>query len=466
MKKLIRTLALALAFVFVLSACQGASPEIIPEYKVDTSSVDLDGFELKWGFAKSNSDNDDNIFGYIPGTSFADLATERLNTIQTELNCKIEMEYKGFGTVSNNMVSSIMSGSPYYDITTNESYATLHHVRGGYFTPLSGLLDLADTDKYGTPNMLQSVIYKDDVYSVVPNALPDLLYTSFGCPIVVNESLIAQYGHEDPRDFVENGTWTWDKFEECLQAFTTVDGEKTIFGISSHTPYYSMLMFLSNGVTFTEFTDDGIMCGIYTPEGITAMERAQNIKNNTCSDCFNPVDSTAGVVDSFKNGECVLLVTGSSAIIGTTTSIMYEMDNVGIIPFPQGPDATPGVYTSYHETLLFTTGIPINAQDSEAAATVLDMMFEPFEGYETKEDIIEYLADQVFFDVRDAQVFYNMLQNTEYTYQNDGARAAIEGVMGTKSVTEVLEGLEEVYAELLEKNMKPHYEGRLAVYGE
>jgi hypothetical protein len=38
--------------------------------------------------------------------------------------------------------------------------------------------------------------------------------------------------------------------------------------------------------------------------------------------------------------------------------------------------------------------------------------------------------------------------------------------MGTKSVTEVLEGLEEVYAELLEKNMKPHYEGRLAVYGK
>lgn len=466
MKRIPKILALMLSIVFVSCSCQGSEPEIIPEYSVDSSGMDLDGFTLKWGFAKSGNDDEENCFGFIPGTSFADIALDRMKEIQSDLNCTVEVEYKGFGTVGNNMVSSIMSGSPYYDITTNESFQTLGYVRAGYFTALSGLLDVSNIDKYGTPTMLQSVIYKDDVYSVVPNAWPDLLYTTYGSPIVVNESLISQYGHEDPREFVENGTWNWDKFEECLLAYTTKDGENTIYGISTHMPYYSMLMFLSNGVSFTEYTENGIECGLYTPAGIQAMERAQKIRRETCFDCFNPVESTSGVVDSFKNNGCVLLITNSNSILGSTESIMYQMENVGILPFPQGPNATPGVYSSYHETLLYTTGIPVNAPDAEATAIIIDRMFEPFEGLETKDDIVEYLADQVFFDVRDAQVFVNMLQNTEYGYQNDGARAALEQVMGNTSVTEVLEGLESIYEELLNDHMKPHYEGRLAVYGE
>lgn len=465
MKTTVRLISLLLVVLLVLCSCQSSEPEIIPEYSSDRVGIDLDGYTLKWGWAKSGNDNDDNVFGYIPGTALADTALERMKEIQSSLNCVIEMEYKGFGTIGGNMQGAILSGTQLYDLMTNESFQTLGYVRAGYFTGLSSLIDVSKTDKWGTPGMLQSVIYEDDVYSVVPYAWPELLYTTFGCPIVVNEDLISQYGHEDPREFVEEGTWTWDKFEESLHAYTVNDGERTIYGMGAHTPYYSMLMFLSNGVTLTEYTDKGIECGLYTDAGIQAMERAQSIRYQTCKDCFHSNESTS-VVSDFLNGEMVLVVTNSGGILGTTDAIMYKMSNVGIIPFPQGPNAVPGVYPSYHETLLYVTGIPVNAKDAEAAATILDRMFEPFEGYETKDDIISYLAGQVFFDERDARVFVNMLENTEYGYQNDGARAAIEQVMGNNTVTEVLEGLENVYNDLLEEHMKPHYQGRLAVYGE
>ncbi len=465
MIKMKSLLALLLSFMFVLCACQSSEPEIVPDYDTDKTGVNLDGYILKWGWAKSGNDTDENVFGYIPGTALADIALDRMKEIQSSLNCVIDMEYKGFGTVGGAMQNSILSGSLLYDLMTNESYQTLGYVRAGYFTGLSAYIDVENTDKWGTPSMLQSVIYKDDVYSVVPYAWPELLYTTFGCPIVVNEELISQYGHEDPREFVENGSWNWDKFEEVLHAYTVQDGERTIYGMGAHTPYYSMLMFLSNGVTLTEYTDKGIECGLYTEAGMQAMERAQSIRYQTCSECFHPNEGTS-VLSDFINGDMVLVVTNAGGILGSTDAVMYKMSNVGILPFPQGPNAEPGVYPSYHESLLYVTGIPVNANDTEVAATVLDMMFEPFDEYETKEDIIEYLADQVFFDVRDARVFVNMLENTEYGYQNDGARAAIEGVMSKRSVTEVLEGLEDVYAELLEKNMKPHYEGRLAVYGK
>ena len=81
MIKMKRLLALLLSFMFVLCACQAEEPEIVPEYSTDKTGVDLDGYKLKWGFAKSGADSDENVFGYIPGTSFADSALRWLQNL-------------------------------------------------------------------------------------------------------------------------------------------------------------------------------------------------------------------------------------------------------------------------------------------------------------------------------------------------------------------------------------------------
>ena len=99
MKTTVRLISLLLVVLLVLCSCQSSEPEIIPEYSSDRVGIDLDGYTLKWGWAKSGNDNDDNIFGYIPGTALADTALERMKEIQNSLNCVIEMEYKGFGTI-------------------------------------------------------------------------------------------------------------------------------------------------------------------------------------------------------------------------------------------------------------------------------------------------------------------------------------------------------------------------------
>ena len=229
----------------------------------------------------------------------------------------------------------------------------------------------------------------------------------------------------------------------------------------------SFVMFLSNGVSVAEETESGVVCGVYTNAGIEAMERARKIRTETCVDCFNPLEHTEDVINDFENGNNVLLVTYANSIIGRSgSSILYNMANVGILPFPQGPNAEPGVYPSYYETLRYSTSIPVNARDPEIAVIVLDRMFEPFEGYETKEDIIAHFSNQVFFDERDVQVYINMFENSEYGYRAEGARVILEQIMGNASVTEVLEKQENIYNDLLEDIIKPHYQGRLAVYGE
>lgn len=463
MRNSFKLLSLLLAFLFVLCSCSSSAPEIAPEYTAsDSTTVDLDGYVAKWGFASG----DDKVFGYIADTLIADEALKRVDQIQNTLNCVIDMEYNSSGAIRDNMNASVVSGSMLYELTTTDSETVLGSIRAGYFNGLSRLIDVQNTDKWGTPNILQSVIYKDDVYCVVPYAWPELLDTAYKSPIAVNESLILQYAHQDPREYVETGTWNWDKFEECLLAYTVQDGERTIYGITSNYAYYAMLMFLSNGVTFIEYTDNGIECGIFTPQGIEAMERAKKIRQETCAHCFANVSTIQEATPVFFSGDAVLGVLNSDSIIGSTSSAMYTMENVGILPFPYGPSAEPGVYRSYHETMSYVTGIPSNASDAESAAMILDMMYEPFDSYKTKEDIINYYAEQIFFEEQDARVYANMLQNTEYGFFQDGARTVFDQIIKDRSVTEVLDSLEETYEELLKNVFKPHYEGRIAVYGE
>ena len=81
--------------------------------------------------------------------------------------------------------------------------------------------------------------------------------------------------------------------------------------------------------------------------------------------------------------------------------------------------------------------------------------------------MIEYLTEQVFFDSRDAEVFLGAVEHTEYGYFWEGGRSAIEQCVRTlKSATEVLDGLKNVYDKLAEEYLVPHYNGRVAVYGE
>ena len=58
--------------------------------------------------------------------------------------------------------------------------------------------------------------------------------------------------------------------------------------------------------------------------------------------------------------------------------------------------ATPGVYSSYHQSLQYATGIPFNARDINASITVIDAMFEPFDQYKTKDDVIDMMSKESF----------------------------------------------------------------------
>ncbi len=468
MSRTIKILSLLLMIVFMFTACQRAADETVPEYDAGlTGETDLDGFEVLWGwdgFAGLSSRVGESVLGFVPDTANADMALKRIKEVEKNLNCSITINYSS--NTLEQMRNGVITGSQQYDLVTGNSYWMVSDIRAGYYQGLSTLLDIKDFEKYGTPNMLQSVLWKNDLYGVIPFAWPDLVYISSGYVIAVNENIVTALSQPDPRDFVESNAWNWDQFEDCLSAYTYKDGDRQVYGIKSHEQYYIVNMMLSNGVTFSAFEDGKVVAGAYTDAGFVALDRAKNILQITHADCFHPSKTALDPIE-FYNDECVMYVAMTVELWSNSSYIMYQMDNVGILPFPQGPNATPGKYMTYHQGLFNTTGVPCDAKDAGASAKVISAMYDPFDEYKTKDDIIDFMTQQVFFDRRDAEIVANCTRNTEYGFFLEGACALLENIEVSKApLSQILERGENAYNNIVEKYMLPHFEGRVAVYGE
>ncbi len=461
MKVFGRIVILALIAAFGLCACGTTEqPETVPEFDVDTSGADLGGFKAVWCWKGSEGSS---VFGFIPDTENADIVIARRKDVEDSLKCTVELRFSS--SLLENFRAGILAGYQDYDIIAADGYL-MPDVRAGYLAGLSQYIDVQNTEKWGTPNMLQQMLWEDDLFGVVPFAWPDIIYRLSGHILAVNENLIAKLGQTDPRDYVENNEWTWDKFEEVLADYTYTEGDKTVYGVRVHRPYYAINMFLSNGVAISSYENGQVVAGVYTEAGREALERAQKIYYETCSDYFHPLTDSVGD-DEFVNGEAVMYLTWMNELTGNTRWIMYNMDNVGVLPFPQGPHATPGKYLSYNENLLNVFAIPANAKDPAASAAILSAMLEPFDKYKTKEDIIDYMASQIFFDRRDAEVVVKEVTNTEYGFYSEGARSVLEGVGETRtSVSQILESNKDRYDNIVEQYMIPCYRAKIAVYGE
>ncbi len=468
MRNSFKLLSLLLAFLFVLCSCVSVEPEIAPEYNPTVDEGNLDGFEVMWGFSMTRyAENTDNVFGFIPDTLFADKVIEHKNKVESELNCIIKVDNNSNSAViSNRFNAELVTGGHIYDLISADSSMLASFVRANTLIGLSTYLDVQNTSKWGTPSQLQNMLWKDDLFGVLPNAWPYLLYTAPSGVIAVNEHLVSKIGVTDPRDYVENKQWTWDNFEETLAACTYEDAGRTIYSLNFHADYFGINMFLSNGVNFTAVEDGKVICGMFTDAGRTALERGQKILNETCTDYIYP-DINSNTSDFFLNEECVMYLTGTGTLFSTSDSLMYKMDSLGVLPFPQGPNAIPGKYHSYYQQIPYSTSIPITASDVESIAKVLNAMFEPFEGYETKEDILEYMTEQIFFDKRDSEVVFEIVNGTQYNFFWEGGRdLAANSVKSTESISQLLEANENKYNDLVNNYLEPQYQGRLAVYGE
>ncbi len=455
-----RTVCMLIVILIAFAICSCAATdneEFLVDFNsgFDSGKIDFGGFECTIMQNHMAETTATSLFSYPSGTLMEDMLLQRKKEIENDVNCKITI--KTDGTIRlDSIVPVLASGSFVADILFTSGQQSF--VRAGFCFPLDAMtdyLDYTDSSKYGGYGMLEPGLFKGTVYSVSPIMWPGKqIVTSFGV-FVVNENLISRYGRVDPRDYVENGEWTWDTFEKVIPDYQIDDGsvQATAVNITWGLLEFAMM----NGMQYYTIQDDGsVLPAIDSPEVAETLDWCSRLfANNKDYITFNDHET---MLAKMLNDELVMSKTAVDHII---RFMSYKLDNFGVVPMPCGPHGTYGEWTNaYHENIAFM--ILYNTLEEKCAATVIDRFCDPFEGYETEDDLKNYMSN-IFFDDRDLDVIMSLFRNTRWAYQsvtsiydffNNAATATANG----KSSAEILSSQAERVNETIIKEVIPNVE--------
>ena len=471
MKKMCKLLVLVLLLT-LFAGCAEAPEEFDVNFGNNGDGPpDLDGLELLYRVnldsGNGGIDISENYLGYVLETEFSDLAMQRVRDLEEEYNFKLNVT-----TDTADLVNLTAGGIKFSDIFLSPSFNYFSWAKTGLLTGMSRVadyIDYKDSEKWGSAQILESMFYKDDVYGLTPNAWPEQNYTSFGYPLVANVDLIMLNGASNPRELVESGEWVWDTFNKELDKNTVVEGsEVKSYGLVTSYPYFAEMILLSNGARYAERNSNGeLVCGYYTDAGIRALEEIREVWYGAYEHtvCRDEVFLSETVTTNFVNEMGAYAFLPTHFIFGVYGEVAMKLDNFAILPTPIGPDVDPGHVMSYHHTMYYAISFPITSDNVDAAALVVNKIYEPLPGYETKEDIKEYMTRNFFFDKRDADTFFNLFENSYYNYDyTTGFKCRIipeEICTTTKAISELLDS----HSSVVETCFTDFVEPTMEVYG-
>ncbi|MBQ6053568.1 MAG: extracellular solute-binding protein [Clostridia bacterium] len=471
MRKTAKLISVIIVISVFLSACQGAQPEVFDvDFAMPDGGTDLEGVTVIYQMGIVDALSDKPIcLGYIMDTPLGDAAVQRIKDIQTNLNCVLDIRYAYGGNNSSSFISSSASGLYLCDAAMGISDMWAEIARIGMLigmTELEEYLDFRNEAKWGYRNMLEVIYYEDDLYGVAPMLWPEIAVT-YDSPIVVNETMISSLGETDPRDYLENLQWNWDTFEECLDRYYVQEGaEIKNYSLTVGLGNFAAMFVLSNGSKFAEKDASGkYIPGFFTPNAITAMERALNIINGPVS---HTIDTVTNVADALVGGTTVLGSLSSESIVGSNGRISKEMDNFGIVSWPYGPDVDPGYVAGRHHNIERCISFSRMSPHPDAAATVVDALYEPLGGYNDLDSLLDYMSKNYFYDRRDAEVYYNMYFNSCYSYFHYSGMLGYmqDWITSNKSITEYIESTTDMITSRIDEYVLPSMRGIDAVWGE
>jgi hypothetical protein len=472
-----KTAALVLCAVFILicvSCAAEQGEELAPEYTtILPGDLDLNNKTFVFGMVKDYFfEGKDSVLTYIYNTPFADLALKRIHDVESTLNCKIEFRY--YDRASEAAYIDALSSTYRNDLIQEETYWLASYIPTGIFVDLALLdnIDVTNEEKWGNRELLLPSMWNGAVYGVVPALHPLRTQNSVSGIIGINEDYVKTMGRDDPRDYYENGQWTWDTFTDVLTnyTFTALSGDQ-VYSFASDASRFIRCVAFSNGDDFiTYHGEDGTFeLGLYTPTALTALNQYYEWMNGpTRSSMLVTTDTNAFAgINGLIEGTAVMGHLEAYQVLSNTDSIAYSLDNYGIVPYPSGPDVEPKYYKTYCESTDFTICIPVMARDPEATALVMNALYEPLEGYETKESIIEYLDKNYFLDTRDSALFYELADpDKTYFQQTTDGLYDIWPALIASSATEALAKYEEFLITRTEKYLLPHIVTAYEIYGD
>ena len=437
----------AILMLSVLTAC-GESVTLLPFIEEVSDKIDLDGYVFS--FMQTNGNYDD-VFGYKATTILNDAVLKRISDIEAELNCDIVAGTNAYGI--DVLFSKYLSGNVGFEVmySTNDNQSLIDAASADILLPVEeygDYIDYLNTEKYGDVNIAEANSYKGSIYGVTP------LYWVHNEPVSIglvcfNMELVKQYGKTVPREFYENGEWTWDTMEKIIADYYVVDGEKTVYSLATRSIDFLKLAALGNGVKYADVDPDGSTMNTLLSDNMSEAYDWYNHLVTNYHDHFalgmdTHIYSWAHVSEHFSTlQDSMACITAPHVLFNT---IVYEVKEYSVLPFPSGPR---GVYGEWPAVLEGTSSFSVfgTAKEPESAFRIIDLLSEPFDDFKTKDQVIDYLSENVLFSREDTEVVIDSKKNGQYTYWTHGQ--GLIGILYSEFVNGVLTS---TYTEVLEAN--------------
>lgn len=399
LKKIFLLITFLIVAAFTVS-CSSAEESFEADFPSDRAAkIDFGGDDLVLGFISGN-------FFYDEGSTFYDSMLDRLNEIGNTYNCNIRQ----ISPSDESIIGSFYGGTRYVDIIFSDPLPT---AVAGVLYPLDKLdIDLTDFATYGTPNLLEYAMWEGTPYAIIPARWPLSFKGNSGTFMIINENIIEKNGFVDPREHCENGEWTTENVSGLIPMYFVSAGDDTVYSIGANGGNLARAVLGAFGIPCVVDSDGVISSGYSLPQA------------EQCIDWFNRFVNEYKPYITTKNADWGSFdyINGNNAAMTLSAfdyfkEITVNVDNFGMISFPSSP------YVDYGKNLLyyyfsFMLSVSGGVEDPDSICACLKSLVQPFAGYETEEDYLRYLTDNIFFDRRDAEYYVNLSRTSTYVYFN------------------------------------------------
>lgn len=472
--KRILTAAVAVLLLFLVSCSAseaGDGPVFDTDFSVTGGTPDLEGFEFRIRFYANYSRGIDSFLGYKENSVLYDAAIKRLHETEDLLNCTVSFSSHSSANLEGEFNTVIMAGLYFRDAVMTESWDLRPIVESKVFEPLScvnDFIDYTDSKKWGSWKILEQCVWDGDLYGVVPVQWPEFA-VSTGYVFAFNEKYASVLGQPDPREYVDDGTWSRSRLGEMMTVYTTDSLANPLKAALIYPGHFYDSALRANNAQAYKLVNGEYVSGYHTEEGLDALDWAYSFLYSEYRDCIYP---DPGPDDArhqvFIDGHIALLLNSIANIYGSTSAISYEVEDYCILPMPNGPEREKenAPYTTFIENVKNTLLFPLNGH-VDASALVADTLFEPLEGF-GQEEIRDYFLRYIVYDIRDYELLNEMFENNRYSFLSDGIRGnVVEKLYGglSKSVSQLLDSTEERQNELVRLYVAPTVSSLESIFG-
>lgn len=188
--------------------------------------------------------------GYT-GDLAQEMMFEKVRQVEEKWNVTFEFLNMTYSGSKESINTSIVAGSPDVDVYMVGMAVAAPAIANGYAVDLREILPADHPVLNGTDEVLSYVdVGNGDVSLLIANKKENMVADTK--PLGFNLQMIEEANLEDPRDLVERGEWTWDKFIEYCQVLTQdIDGDGVIdvYGFGGWPEDYLSNLLMSNGTS-------------------------------------------------------------------------------------------------------------------------------------------------------------------------------------------------------------------------